>query len=147
MINYCLNKCLGCSYKGIHFKIINHLYIQYVCMKKQKKSNNQSKQRPSPPNNPIFNTILLSIYRILNSALLIVNVSVEYTFFSFFQFPLSSSFQFPSSYLSDHSDPVKMPQLSLNVNHRQLYNHHKTSTKCICNTEAMAEHLASRYLV
>ena len=46
-------------------------------MENKKKSNNQSKQRPSPPNNPIFKTILLSIYRILNSALLIMDVSVE----------------------------------------------------------------------
>ena len=37
--------------KGIHFTIIKMI-----------KSNNQSKQRPSPPNNPIFKTILLSIY-------------------------------------------------------------------------------------
>ena len=44
---------------------------------KNKKSNNQSKQRRTPPNNPIFKTILLSIYRILNSALFIMNVSVE----------------------------------------------------------------------
>ena len=44
---------------------------------KNKKSNNQSKQSPTPPNNLIFKTILLSIYRILNSALFIMNVSVE----------------------------------------------------------------------
>ena len=61
--------------KGIHFTIIDHLYI---CMhEKPKKSSNQLKQRPTAPNNPIFKTILLSIYRILNLALLIMNVSVE----------------------------------------------------------------------
>ena len=60
--------------QGIHFTIINHLYISMH--EKQKKSNKQSKQRRSLPNKPIFKTILLSIYRILNSALLIVNVSV-----------------------------------------------------------------------
>ena len=47
---------------------------------KNKKSNNQSKQRPSIPNNPIFKTILLSIYKILNSVLFIINVSVEPNF-------------------------------------------------------------------
>ena len=44
---------------------------------KNKKSNNQSKQRPSSSNNPIFKTILLSIYKILNSAFFIMYVSVE----------------------------------------------------------------------
>ena len=44
---------------------------------KNTKSYNQSKQRPTPPNNPIFKAILLSIYKILNSALFIMNVSVE----------------------------------------------------------------------
>ena len=43
---------------------------------KNKKSNNESKQRPSPLNNPILKIILSSIYRILNSALFIMNVSV-----------------------------------------------------------------------
>ena len=44
---------------------------------KTKNQITNKKKRPSPPNNPIFKTILLSIYRILNSALLVVNVSVE----------------------------------------------------------------------
>ena len=90
----------------------------------------------------------ISIYRILTSALLIVNVSVEsnsrkYNIINWHWpvFPLSSFFLFPSSYLSDYSDPVKMPQLSLNVNHRQCHNHYKTSTKQIRNTDAMAERL------
>ena len=74
MLNYHLNQWLWCSYKGIHFTIINHIHI-YAW--KTKKSNNQSKQRPSPLNKPSFKTILLSIYRILNSALFIMNVSVE----------------------------------------------------------------------
>ena len=58
------------------FYNINHLYI---CMHEKPKNQitNQNKGQLSPPNNPIFKTILLSIYRILNSALLIVNVSVE----------------------------------------------------------------------
>ena len=46
-------------------------------MKNKTKSNNQSKQRPTPPNNPIFKTILVSIYRILNHALFIMSVSLE----------------------------------------------------------------------
>ena len=121
---------------------------------KPKKSNNQSKQRPSPRNNPIFKTMLLSIYRTLNSSLLIVNVSVEsnsrkYKLINWHWpvFPLSSSFQFPSSYLSDHSDPLKISRLSFNVNHRQFYNHHITSTKHIRNIEAMADRLTSRCLI
>ena len=120
---------------------------------KTKKSNNQSKQRPSTPNNPVFKTILFSIYRILNSVILIVNGSVEsnsrkYNLINWHWpvFSLSSSFPFPSSYLSDHSDPLKMLQLSLNVNHQELYNHHKTWTKHVCDTEAMAEWLVSRCL-
>ena len=44
---------------------------------KNKKSNNQSKQRLTPPNNPICKTKLFTINRILNSALFIMKVSVE----------------------------------------------------------------------
>ena len=90
----------------------------------------------------------------MSSALLIVNVSVEsnprkYNLINWHWpvFPLFSSFQFPSSYLSDHSDPLKMSQLSLNVNHRQLNNHHKTSTKPLRNAEAVAECMPYRLLV
>ena len=35
-------------------------------------------------------------------------------------FPLSSSFEFPSSFLSDHSDPLKISELSLNANHQDV---------------------------
>ena len=87
---------------------------------KNKKSNNKPKQRQSPLNDPVFKTILLSIYTILNSALLIMNVSAEPNFLKIqlnklaltSLSSLSSYFQFPSSYLSVHSDPLKMPQLS-----------------------------------
>ena len=48
-------------------------------MHEKEKSNNQSKQGPTPPNIPIFKTILLIICRILNSALFIMNVSVDPT--------------------------------------------------------------------
>ena len=149
MIHYHLKKWLWCTYKGIHFTIINHLYI---CMHETKKSNNQSKHRPSQNFGQVKGQV--RIYRILNYALLIVNVSVESNSWKYnlinWHWPvflLSSSFQFPSSYLSDHSDSLKMPQLSLNVNHRQLNNHHKMSTKHIRNTKAMAERIAYRLLI
>ena len=40
-------------------------------------SNNQSKQRQSSQNNPIFKILLLSILRILNLTLFIINVPVK----------------------------------------------------------------------
>ena len=138
MLNYRLNQWLWCSYKGIHITINNH-----ICTKNN--INNQSKQRPTPPNNPIFKTILLNIYRILNSAF-IMNVSVEPSFrkknlinWHWKVFPLSSSFQFPYSFQPDHFDQLKMSQLSLNVNHRPLHNHHKTSIKHTPHTDGMAQ--------
>ena len=51
-------------------------------------------------------------------------------------------FHFPSLFLSDHSDPLKFYQLSLNANHQRLLNHLKAPIKHTSYTEAVAERLA-----
>ena len=58
-------------------------------------------------------------------------------------FPLSSSFQFPSFFLSDHSDPLKISQLRLNANTGHFTMHLKTATKHPANTVTVAQHTAN----
>ena len=104
-----LNEWIWCSYRKIHFTIINRIYI-YM----HKKITNQNKGQ-------VHQTILFSKLHYWVFKQFIMNVSVEPNL------PWKNCthqfFHFPSSFLSDHSDPLKkfnfplMPTTGNNSNH------------------------------